>query len=1353
MHIQVCSQGEIPYRGWNTSEGRNPVRAAPNTGGFGSWGTLFTYKDWLCVDQTFDLAPDFLLYIGYFWGSGGRHPEDLRNNGFPTAQYQWKVWVKRINEVEFAEPLPLLDRSTLSSNQPKNGLGDARECAISACSNTQVLVGDPIDVRTGNFEYSLVDLSLSTPAGELSFQRSYASLATDPATYPTDLSPGWTHNHDIRLLFAENDVWFKAHTLNQYRFFHLGDHLYVPYAGVLASLTYDPSTLTYILTTSDQSIYTFDADGRLLTWRNERGFGFDYTYSAGRLARVTEPLSGRFLQFTYQDGHLVTVSDHAQRQVSFAYDQHGDLVTFTDVLGQTWGYLYTGSPHRLSALTAPSNSLQAFLTVYYDAQGRAVEQLNGKGERIVQVLYHSDGTRTVADALGRIQQVAFDERNLPTQIIDPSGYLYTRTFDTSFRLSSLSDTVGRTLLLQWSPDGTTLTRVQDAAGYQSSLQYDAHHHLTQVTDPLGRTLSLTYEGPLLTHLTRQTSTGNLTTTYTYTTSTDAPQPPGLLKSVTDARQRTTTFIYDPFGQLIALRDAQNHETRFVYDDLGRLTALIDPLQCTTRYEYDLAGRLIRLIQNNDPAHNVNEGGLYNLTTEFSYDAFGRLSRTTNPLGATTTYQYDEAGRLVQIHDAYNHFTTFTYNAAGQIVAVTDPLNHTTEYVYDHTGRLEKVKNALGQEILTYAYNADGTLQSLTRPTPQGNYVLLYETYDALKRPTHISDNEGHEIALSYDAYGNLLARTDALGRVTRYEYNDLGLLAAVTQNYLAGVESGNDRNVRTQYTYDAVGNLIQVQDANGHITTFEYDSLDRLVKIIDPLGQVTEMGYDAAGNRRWLRDASGQETAFEVDALHRLTNIDYPEGTADVHFTYDALGRLTGMDDGLGHTTWEYDALDRLIAVTNPLEKTVRYAYDAEGKRTQITFPALQERTLSYHYNSLDLLDEVWEGSTLLAHYTYDLAGRLSGISLANGITSTLTYDRAGQLTHLIYQKDGLPLADYTYTYNEVGNLIQARETLSLPHLTFLPLVLLGKETDTSDSSILPQQSTSWLQAYPAPDSVSPPKDETFGNLPDGVQALDGVENLYPAPTEDASFLQSAWEAFINLFTVPPEADTSALAGRSALNTPSVSREIFYEYDALDRLTAAISSDQEYRYTYDPVGNRTAQILQGVTLSYTYDAANRLLSTDEIPFTWDANGNLLSDGSSMYTYDAANRLVAVSYPQGTATFHYDGLGNRYRQTVNGQETAYTLDVSGDLSQVLFDGTFSYAYGMGRISREHAGSQEFFLADALGSVRQMASQNGVVLSTQSFDPFGALLEEPSGGTYGFTGEWHDPTDLIYLRARY
>jgi YD repeat-containing protein len=77
-----------------------------------------------------------------------------------------------------------------------------------------------------------------------------------------------------------------------------------------------------------------------------------------------------------------------------------------------------------------------------------------------------------------------------------------------------------------------------------------------------------------------------------------------------------------------------------------------------------------------------------------------------------------------------------------------------------------------------------------------------------------------------------------------------------------------------------------------------------------------------------------------------------------------------------------------------------------------------------------------------------------------------------------------------------------------------------------------------------------------------------------------------------------------------------------------------------------------------------------LTSVDGTAYTWDDDGNLLSDGARAFTYDTANRLTQVVSGTLTTQYTYSGDGVRLAQTVDGVTTRYVADVAAPLPQVL-----------------------------------------------------------------------------------
>jgi len=206
--------------------------------------------------------------------------------------------------------------------------------------------------------------------------------------------------------------------------------------------------------------------------------------------------------------------------------------------------------------------------------------------------------------------------------------------------------------------------------------------------------------------------------------------------------------------------------------------------------------------------------------------------------------------------------------------------------------------------------------------------------------------------------------------------------------------------------------------------------------------------------------------------------------------------------------------------------------------------------------------------------------------------------------------------------------------------------------------------------------------------------------------------------------------------------------------DPLGRLVAADDTTGESSaYAYDAVGNRTVLTDTAGMHTYTYYAANRLTGVDGVSYTWDARGNLRSNGVFTYTYDGAGRMVRAEGVSATVVYTYGLDSLLVGRSAGGAVTTYAWDWATGVPEMLSDGERLYLVGQETLGWADGAEWSYPLGDALGSVRQVVDGAGEVLDDRSWTPFG-VEEGTAQGGLGYTGEWWDAeVSLLYLRARW
>jgi RHS repeat-associated protein len=470
--------------------------------------------------------------------------------------------------------------------------------------------------------------------------------------------------------------------------------------------------------------------------------------------------------------------------------------------------------------------------------------------------------------------------------------------------------------------------------------------------------------------------------------------------------------------------------QMTYDGLHRLLSeRVDEsdgvARSFTQYTYDASGRVLCQAQRMNP-------GVY-----------GSLPASACTLGAEGTFGpdritrnvYDAAGQLIQVRKAVGTpleqaYATYSYTTSGRQEYVIDAGGNRAKQEYDGFDR--QVKWIFPSATKPSAYNP--STQATALATAGALNASDYEQYgyDVNDNRTSVRKRDGQVVSYSYDA----------LRRMT-----------------LKDLPSGSD----VYYGYDLRGaqTYARFGSAAGEGITNVWDGLGRLTSSTSNMGGTSRtLGYqhDGDGNRTRLTFPDGQYFSYEYDGLDRPIRIRENGGTEIASFSWNGRGERTGIGGGFG-TGFSYDGIGRLAGIT----------HDMAGTGLDVTFcmGTLSGTTCTPAYNpASQVLNRtvsnsafVWNGHANVnrgytanglnqytaagsASFTYDLRGNLTSdgsttyaydvenrlLSATGATNATLSWDPVGRL----YQTTGSATTRFLYDgddlvgeYDAAGNLLR----------------------------------------------------------------------------------------------------------------------------------------------------------------------------------------------------------------------------------------------------------------------------------------------------------------------------------------
>ena len=1028
-------------------------------------------------------------------------------------------------------------------------------------------------------------------------------------------------------------------------------------AGNLVSFVYDKAgrLIKQSGPFGRESAFAYDASGNVVkkTVKVDDNYSDVWRYEFDSLSRMTEEallvktseLSANELAGAKLDGEY---GDRVLSRTRYAYTKNGKIKSKTDAKGNTKQYVYNYD----GQLVKEFDPLLAEAEYRYDLKGRLIEEVNAKGV----------STQFEYDALDRlirkIAAAANGGRAISRYVYDANGNLVRNIAPNQYDASK---------------DNAENVSTMPGLSYA----YDAMNLRTTTTSPDG----------LLLEAIQYNKNGQV-----------LKMVDGIRYTGDFANSKGSEFEYNGVGQLTAQTDALGNRTEFTYNVLGNVAKQLDARGNVTQYAYNPDRTLARVINA--------DGGV----VKYAYDKQGRLVSETNPLGAVTSYRYNAFGQKKLVTDA-NGFTEETkYDLNGYPVSVKDKRGYVTLFKYDEKKRLVEKKwpieldssGSVAYAVSTYAYDAVGNIikESLTGSKDRSFLREKLYTYADNNLVLTIADNSGAFTRFGYDPNGNVV-KSEKLREADVYdiellEYDNqnriIKSIKLVEEPNLDASSVGTAAELRdseypgmirliTGYIYDRLGNRIKVIDPRAYrfastdtanrdkyTVTYVYDELNRMTKTIRKVNGVdvySQTTFDEVGNRILERNERGFVTEYAYDDMNRLER----KLDAELHefkYKYDLAGNLTLSKDANGNTFgYEYDKLNRVVTVTDPYKTVIaRNVYDPAGNITK--------KIDAKGYASAGT-----DGDRYGIKITYDLSGRVSTVTDAEGSKTEYRYSPAGERL-LEANSNG---ESYSYLYDNAGRLTEVQDPLG--SITSYSYDLLGNKLDMTNGR---GKVTRFLYG-------------SHGLLVGTVNPLDKP-------------MSYRYDLALNL---------SEMQDRNGNHTR-------YSFDSRNLLLEkkVAETGDSIRYTYDESGNRASMTDASGASNYAYDKNNRLVKVvkggaAQLSYTYDAVGNLTSvkdkeGNETVYTYDKSNRMETVAADDKTTTYRYDDNGNRVSLSYEGGVTeTYTYDKNNRLlsqKNKKPDGTVlsTFAYTYDKVGRQSSKTDSYgtteYIYDAAGRVVQV-----------------------------------------------
>lgn len=1007
-------------------------------------------------------------------------------------------------------------------------------------------------------------------------------------------------------------------------------------------------------------------------------------------------------------GEVIETIDKAGFSRHFVYDREGKLRYQLDAEGGLTETLHDGFGNLIKKTQYAVPILIANGEYTLDVIAKAC--ITNKNDRHIQYAYNKDGLLilTTKDAV-RTYDANTGEYSF--KCAPKTSYTYNAFNELVEQSVNISDSQSAITRFYYNREGQRSASV-DALGFLTTNTYTIFGELeTQTEYALGvkasdkgysvplsskedRNMHFTYDamGRLIEKTARSVS-------YTEGDAKNLRQVTGDLK---------TTYTYDAEGNVTSTQDAKGNITYLYYDALNQCIAKIGPKtasgKAATTYVFDAEGQLLETHRHALGAMNANletftlqVASAHDIVTQDEYDAFGKVILHRDGMSHETYYSYDANGRLSR------SWQSLEQNNQPNLI-------QDKRYSFDKEGRLlqtKTFKNETEYKTEDALYNAFG---ELTASGINGNFIKQVD-YDQLGRVWRSNSKGFYELYL-YDA-ADRLTQTVTSTNLFRPNHDEKGI--DLSSDYYIDAINFDKGDLHFDFQclsnqYDVLGRLLKQK------TSFADFSRE---KTGDPFLKSTcfSQTLDRWGNVLTHINANLHETRYTYNAFNQVIQQELPQV-----LVMNEKGASTFLSPV---THYAYDALGKMIAITDANGHTIRQVYDAMGRVFQEIDAKGYVREKRYNNLGELILNRNERGA--LTYYEYDQNNRLISIKTSN-TAQYYQYDAEGQL---LSQKNALGEGTL-YAYDSLGNQISKREANGSETRYFFDDA--GHKTREIDAL---GKTQTWVYE----------KDLLKAHIDLGGHTTTYTHNANGLVLTEAStfgkhftyhyfgngqlrqFVDDTRTEVIN-FTYDDEGRVlSREGGRAGDFKDGWIRETDkYEYDALGRLVSVRRRHPEDKseqypdkdhallsidYAYDAVGNiRRTQVMANYTGYqpiksedyYLYDENNRMVINKGSLINGDIT--IIADKGSALTYDGAGNIIGAKKQE-------LGYLQEYLYQYNAENAVELTLKNGNKLQAK---TYDKA---GRVEREHA----FDANNYISQINIMAYSKGLLQSQKNLDAKG------------------------------